>query len=95
MSGYRDRARHIIVTTIAQVLGSYLGQASPAQIKQIKRLLYDRYPFAQRSGWAYQVWLQERRRALGQLGAGPDRRMKKEPIAPGQLSLFGGASDAD
>ncbi|PIB06277.1 hypothetical protein AMR42_15090 [Limnothrix sp. PR1529] len=97
MSGYSGQAQHVIVTTIAQVLGSvpYFGTATPEQIKEIKRLLRDRYPFQERSGWAYQVWLRERRRALAQIGAVTDRPGGQPAIAPGQLSLFGGASNAD
>jgi hypothetical protein len=68
----RDQARPIVATIVREV-----GLKDP---KALRRALKDAYPFGQRAGWPYQVWLEEIREQIG--------GMRPRKPDPNQLSLF-------
>ena len=89
---WRRRSREIIDLAISEYyrLNSLPPQHRPndEQKKQIERRLCRAYPFADKSGFAYQCWLKERKIALSALYGRPLRQPKNKNITPdGQLTL--------
>jgi hypothetical protein len=75
MKTWRDIARPII----QQVLKDNLGKDE----KEIKKALFDAYPFGERAMHPYKIWLDEIKRQTG-------KKIKKEKIEvnPNQTELF-------
>lgn len=73
------------------------GEDDAAYKKRLKKALVEGYPYAQRSGFAYQSWLRQRRQILYEMGleSTPSKpyqaKSKTPPPTPeveGQLSLL-------
>lgn len=71
------------------------GESLESWGKRLKKAIADGYPFALRSGFAYQCWTDERRKLLVELGLaqpvqrkGGKERSRPDEVAPGQLSFF-------
>lgn len=90
---WRTRSRLLISQIVCANLRRD-GETDEAWAKRLKKALTEGYPYAQRSGFAYQSWLKERSIALYELGlrdrpkAMPCSNPKAPPIPEGQLSLF-------
>lgn len=98
---WRERALEIInkrIDQLAQEPG-WSDLAAEERASRIKAVVDSHYPFAQRTGWAYQAWLNARADIFAEWGI-PTKRTKPRPptnrkgwrkpveVAPGQLSLF-------
>jgi hypothetical protein len=54
------------------------GKALGLSVRELWRFVSRQYPFGQRHGWPYKVWLSELRRLLGMRY----RRPKQDPLQP-------------
>ena len=70
------------------------GEENMAYKKRLKKAIAEGYPYAQRSGFAYQAWLRERRQILYGMGleSRPPKSYKSKETpqqqVEGQLNLF-------
>jgi hypothetical protein len=98
---WRDDARRVIDKTVALAI-YYHGEPSTwdeTAKRKAKQLISNAYPFGMKKYRPYQVWLEERKETLIQLGieqrrvearikARKEPKPKRDEVAPGQLSLF-------
>jgi len=82
-SYWRNRAAPIIAQTIARV-----GRDDE---RALRKALHDAHPFGERRMHPYKIWCDEVRRQLE--GRQHRRPAPPDPIAPGQLGLFGHEPD--
>lgn len=65
------------------------GESLESWKRRLKKTIAEGYPFVQRSGWAYQAWLKERKKLLACLGmTEAPLRVRQKPVSPGQIELF-------
>ena len=84
MKTWRDAARPII----ANVIREHGREDTP----ELRKALFDAYPFGQRKYWPYQVWLDEIKVQLGTKKKLQSKRAKKKQhkceVPKDQLKLF-------
>ena len=100
---WREHSLDIISARIKALRGEpgFSSLSSDEKKQRIKNAVDSHYPYSQRSGWAYQSWLDARADIFAQWGI-PTRRVKQRPpcnrkgwrkpivIVPGQMTLFDG-----
>lgn len=78
---WRDHARPIIEATLAP----FKAQGISYKTKEMKKALFDAYPFGQRKYHPYKIWLDEIKRQLQGIPFGKSRPIVNDP---NQSKLF-------